>query len=146
MKVIVAGLSKTGTKSMALALRELGYNVYDYMENMEYLHNEWLTIFEKGGTAEDFRRMYKDVDAVTDIPPAFFWEEIHQAYPDAKVGNTAKTRIIRFFNSLQCSHNSLKCSTLRAVINFVDGFSANIKTAKLMNLPYEAQFYRYIFF
>ena len=31
MKIICAGLSKTGTKSLAMALRELGYgNVHDF--------------------------------------------------------------------------------------------------------------------
>jgi len=28
---------------------------------------------------------YRDVDAVTDIPPAFWFEEIFEAFPDAKV-------------------------------------------------------------
>ena len=29
--------------------------------------------------------MYNDVDAVTDLPAAIWYEEIHQAFPDAKV-------------------------------------------------------------
>ena len=29
--------------------------------------------------------MYKDVDAVVDAPAFYFWEEIHKAFPDAKV-------------------------------------------------------------
>ena len=29
--------------------------------------------------------MYKDVDAVTDVPPAFWFQEIYEAFPDAKV-------------------------------------------------------------
>nr|XP_039273077.1 uncharacterized protein LOC120347234 [Styela clava] len=29
--------------------------------------------------------MYKDVDAVTDYPAFYFWEEIHKAFPEAKV-------------------------------------------------------------
>ena len=49
MKVILAGLSKTGTKSMAAALRILGYQVYDATENFLYLGTEWLNIMKKGG-------------------------------------------------------------------------------------------------
>ena len=37
MKVIVAGFSKTGTKSMCAALRELGYKVYDVEEHFRFL-------------------------------------------------------------------------------------------------------------
>ena len=36
MKVIGAGLPKTGTTSMAAALAELGYSVHDHIEHLEY--------------------------------------------------------------------------------------------------------------
>ena len=85
MKVIVAGQSKTGTKSMAWALQQLGMNVYDAMEHYTYLQKDWEQVLTKGATIEDFRRMYQGVDAVTDIPAWYFWEELLQAYPDAKV-------------------------------------------------------------
>ena len=85
MKVIFAGLSKTGTKTMASALRILGYNCYDFMENYEHLYDDWMKLMCDGGDTEDIRRMLKDVDAVTDIPACIFWEEILKAFPDAKV-------------------------------------------------------------
>ena len=85
MKVIVAGLSKTGTKTMQAALKDLGYNVYDYMENFEYLEDDWIKICKHGGTTEDFRRMFENVDAVTDLPGCYFWDEIHKAFPESKV-------------------------------------------------------------
>ena len=85
MKVIVAGMPKTGTKSMQAALTELGYKVYDYEENYLFLGKDWRRICLDGGTTEDFRRMYEDVDAVTDVPPCYFWDEIHKAFPDSKV-------------------------------------------------------------
>ena len=90
MKVIVAGFPKTGTKSINAALTELGYNVYDYLEHYLYHYNEWKKILNGDGTIDDFRNMYKDVDAVVDIPACFYWYEIHQAFPDAKV-STFKT-------------------------------------------------------
>jgi len=85
MKVIVSGASKTGTKSMAEALRLLDFTVYDYVENYAYLNKEWLKIVREGGSVDDFRRMYEGVDAVTDSPCNHFWEEIHKAFPDAKI-------------------------------------------------------------
>ena len=85
MKVIVASMPKTGTKTLAAALRELGYNVYDVLDQWQHQTKEWEKILTDGFTSEDFRQMYKDVDAVTDMPASGLWEEIHKAFPDAKV-------------------------------------------------------------
>ena len=85
MKVIVAGHQKTGTKTLNEALTVLGYNVYDFLENYFYLRKEWREILDSGGSVELFRKMYEDVDAVCDLPCLAFWEEIHKAFPDAKV-------------------------------------------------------------
>uniref|UniRef100_H2ZE83 Sulfotransferase n=1 Tax=Ciona savignyi TaxID=51511 RepID=H2ZE83_CIOSA len=85
MKVIVAGFSKTGTKSMVAVCNELGYKTYDFIENFYYLGKDWNRLMSSGGTVEDFKRMYKDVDATVDAPSFHFWEEIHQAFPDAKI-------------------------------------------------------------
>ncbi|XP_076801702.1 uncharacterized protein LOC143446098 [Clavelina lepadiformis] len=98
MKVILAGFSKTGTKSMAVALRELGFIVYDYMDHFWYHDKEWERIFEKGATDEDFRQMYDGVDAVTGAPVFYVWEEIHHAFPDAKIVLTTK-EVERWYRS-----------------------------------------------
>ena len=85
MKVILAGISKTGTKSMVLALKGLGFNVHDYLEHYLYNRDAWLKICYDGGSIEEFREMYQGVDAVADSPAWYFWEELHLAFPDAKV-------------------------------------------------------------
>ena len=85
MKVIVAGFSKTGTKTMNSALTKLGYNVYDFMDHYYYHEKYWTKIFKDGGTIEDFREMYESVDAVVDVPAFMFWEEMSEAFPEAKV-------------------------------------------------------------
>ena len=84
----MAGYSKTGTKSMNVALTELGYKVYDFVDHFWYHGETWKKIFTSGGTTEDFKWMYDDVDAVVDAPAYLFWEEIHEAYPDAKVNTS----------------------------------------------------------
>ncbi|XP_076802192.1 uncharacterized protein LOC143446445 [Clavelina lepadiformis] len=86
MKVIIAGYGKTGTKTMVVALSELGYNVYDFLDHFWYHGDKWAKILSSsGGSIEDFKEMYQSVDAVTDAPTFLFWEEILQAFPDAKV-------------------------------------------------------------
>lgn len=75
---------------MNAALTRLGFNVYDALENMVLLQEEYGKIFHEGWSTEDFRRMYEHVDAVTDVPACYFWDEIHKAFPDAKVGRKGK--------------------------------------------------------
>ena len=92
MKVIVAGMPKTGTKTMHEALKLLGYSIYDYPENYWYLKKEWMKIFREGGTVEDFKRMYKDVDACMDVPACHYWEEIHKAFPESELSLSHMTQ------------------------------------------------------
>ena len=89
MKVICSGMPKTGTKSLAAALRILGYTVYDIEEQYLYLSNSLIEVIEKGWTTEKIKTMFKNVDAVTDMPSNILWEEIFQAFPDVKVGKSA---------------------------------------------------------
>ena len=85
MKIICAGVSHTGTKSLHEALNILGYNVYDFMDHFWEHDKYWKKIFEHGASSEDFRKMYENVDAIMDVPVFSFWEEISNAFPDAKV-------------------------------------------------------------
>ena len=84
MKIICAGLSRTGTTSLAQALRILGFTVFDWPQHMSIHGDEWFDIYHRG-KQPDFASMYKDVDATTDSPPAFWCQEIYEAFPSAKV-------------------------------------------------------------
>lgn len=84
MKFICAGLHKTGTKSIAYALRALGFTVWDFDEQLLHYADEWLDLFENDKPI-DFYSMYKDVDAIVDYPGNYFYEEIMDAFPEAKV-------------------------------------------------------------
>lgn len=63
--------------SLTLALRRLG------MRAMHYDRVRLNDILDGTNPSPDFRR-YDDVDAVTDIPSAYFWRELLEAYPEAK--------------------------------------------------------------
>jgi Sulfotransferase domain len=77
MRILGAGLSKTGTTSLADAVRLLGFTCINYDQ-------ERLTPLLLGRVrAPDFR-VYDDVDAVFDIPSAYFYRELLTAYPEAK--------------------------------------------------------------
>merc|ERR1739838_479677 len=107
MKVIVASFSKCGTKTMAAALRQLGLVVYDFLENYEFLGRHWNEILEHGGSPELFRRMYEGVDAVTDVPCCLFWEELLQAFPEAKIIYSERVTEDEWVRSIRHQHDEL---------------------------------------
>ena len=84
MKLICAGMPKTGTKSISKALRHLGFTVFDWEEQVFDFLDHWFDVYQNGATP-DVKRVYRNADAVVDIPGNFFWEEILQAFPDCKV-------------------------------------------------------------
>ena len=85
MKVVCAGLNKTGTKSLAEALRVLGYKVYDYEEQtLDYL-DHWIKVFNGDTPEATIKLVYHNADAVVDYPGLYFWEEILDAFPGTKV-------------------------------------------------------------
>ena len=70
------GLGKTGTASLAQALRILGYRTLHWAPDC------LREVFEQG-TEPDFAR-YAGWDAVTDIPAALFFREIMAAFPGCR--------------------------------------------------------------
>lgn len=84
MKVICPGYLKTGTTSLANALRILGYKTYDYFEQVEFLGDEFYDLFTKG-KVPDFKALFEDVDAITDNPGCLIFEELFECFPNAKV-------------------------------------------------------------
>ncbi|XP_022789236.1 uncharacterized protein LOC111328947 [Stylophora pistillata] len=84
MRVICAGLSKTGTKSLTKALRILGYTAYDFSDHRDFHLDEWRATYSTG-KVPDFTTMYDDVDAVAGLPASAWFQEIYEAFPDAKV-------------------------------------------------------------
>ena len=85
MKVICAGFPKTGTKSMANALRTLGYSVHDFEEHLEYNLENYVDYLEGRVGEEVFLEMYREVDAVVDMPACTLSMVIHKQFPEAKV-------------------------------------------------------------
>jgi len=106
MKIFCAGLSKTGTKSLAEALKILGFTVHDYEEHVWYHIDEYIQAIE--GKMPDFAAMYKNVDAVVDYPACSFWKEIIEKCPSAKVILTERDNVETWVDSLLLSHNVWK--------------------------------------
>ena len=94
MRLLCLGLGRTGTSSLRIALKELGYSPYHgwcLMENPPdcVLWKEALTAkYEGQGKRygrKEFDAIFYDSDTCLDIPSSLFVEELIAAYPDAKV-------------------------------------------------------------
>ncbi|KAL3954078.1 hypothetical protein ACCO45_012034 [Purpureocillium lilacinum] len=95
MRVIVCGLHRTGTMSMRLALRQLGfhdcYHMATVFENIYDDPQQWVRAYEakylgKGSFDKgDWDRLLGYSQACCDMPVALFSCELAQLYPDAKV-------------------------------------------------------------
>ncbi|KAB8265413.1 hypothetical protein BDV32DRAFT_158931 [Aspergillus pseudonomiae] len=101
MKVLALGMSRTGTMSLYVALRKLGYNCYHMAEFSLDQRNGSLGLWTRAINAKyngdgrkfsgrDHDQMLWRYDAVIDIPCILFAEELMDAYPDAQIVLTTR--------------------------------------------------------
>lgn len=86
MKIIGAGLPRTGTSSLKSALDRLGfgptYHMFELMQHPEHTER-WRPVLD--GESPDWDRVFAGYDSAVDFPAAIYWRELADAYPDAKV-------------------------------------------------------------
>src|SRR6266851_9175875 len=86
LKVIGAGFGRTGTLSIKHALEELGFGPCYHMTELfdkPGVDAQWDAIVR--GEPVDWNTVFKGYQATVDWPACTFYEELMQAYPDAKV-------------------------------------------------------------
>jgi hypothetical protein len=85
MKVIGAGLPRTATLTQKVALEMLGlgpcYHMVNILSDLS-LAPEWAAAFDGG---PDWEMIFGACQASVDWPGSFFWRELAECYPDAKV-------------------------------------------------------------
>ena len=85
MHVIGAGVGRTGTYSLKLAINRLGFGPCHHME--EVLHNRplqvdlWIAALDGH---PDWAAIYQGYESAVDWPTAGFFRELNTAYPSAK--------------------------------------------------------------
>lgn len=86
LKVIGAGWGRTGTESLKIALEQLGfdrcYHGFDLFNDGRKLQY-WKQLRVEGKT--DFDALFKGYRAAVDFPSAYYYRELLQQYPEAKV-------------------------------------------------------------
>lgn len=107
LKVLCLGLPRSATESLSHALRKLGYNGvshgFDWWlqhANCSKLYYELALLRARDRLpaphilrTEYFDRILGVYEATTDIPQAWFAEELLRAYPDAKVVLNRRTDV-----------------------------------------------------
>ena len=86
LRVIGAGLGRTGTHSLKLALeRLLGAPCYHMAE--VFTRPQDIPVWHAAAKGErvDWRALFADYVAAVDWPPAAFWPQIAEAFPDAVI-------------------------------------------------------------
>jgi hypothetical protein len=102
LKVIGAGLGRTGTMSLKLALERLGlgpcYHMAELIMNPERTP---LWIAAADGKP-DWEAVFAGYSSTTDYPACLYWRELAAAYPNAKVILTKRDRE-KWFESTQAT-------------------------------------------
>ena len=93
LKVIGAGLPRTGTLSMKAALEQLGYGRCYHMAEVFYAPwraEAWTRYFQGGPI--DWEQVFDGFGAAVDAPPCLVWKTLAERYPEAKVVLTVRDR------------------------------------------------------
>jgi hypothetical protein len=105
LRVIGPGFGRTGTLSMRTALMCLGFAPCDHMvENEE--HPERFALWDEAlrrktaGEPIDWQPLLDGFQAIVDWPGAYFWRELTDAHPEAKVLLTVRDPE-RWYDSIQ---------------------------------------------
>jgi len=85
LRIIGAGLGRTGTLSLKLALEQLGAGpCYHMLEVAGHPEHAALWLAADRGELIDWQRIFADYSAAVDWPACVFWRELLLAYPDAR--------------------------------------------------------------
>lgn len=86
LSVIGAGFGRTGTESMKLALEQLGFGPCHHMKEVIVVREQvqrWRAIAR--GETPDWEAVFAGFHSAVDWPSAFFWRELSEFYPDARI-------------------------------------------------------------
>lgn len=86
LKVIGAGLGRTGTMSLKHALERLGFGPCHHMTDLARVPARW-PLWERAfdGEPVDWEEIFQGFNSTVDMPASFFYDELAARYPEANV-------------------------------------------------------------
>lgn len=91
LKIIGSGFGRTGTKSLKIALEQLGFTPCHHMIEIRNWPGQvdfWSDI--AGRKPVDWHAVFDDFQATVDWPSCNYWRELAAAFPKAKVIHTTR--------------------------------------------------------
>jgi hypothetical protein len=86
LKVIGAGLGRTGTLSLKLALEHIGFGpCYHMSEMLSQIRSHLPLWIESAKGNPQWDTIFADYQSTTDYPGCMFWRDLVAKYPEAKV-------------------------------------------------------------
>ncbi len=85
LSVIGAGFGRTGTASMKMALELLGFGPCHHMKEVTTPQQNQYWLAAAMGQVMEWDRVFDGYGSCIDWPAAFFWRELSEYYPDAKI-------------------------------------------------------------
>jgi hypothetical protein len=91
LKVIGAGMGRTGTMSLKLALERIGMGPCYHGSDLVSKPQHW-PLWQQAinGQLSDFDEIFRDYGSVADAPGWYFFRQLSNRYPDAKVVLTVR--------------------------------------------------------
>lgn len=85
VQIVCVGLMRTGLRSVRRALQALGYDkIYDQEDIMDSFDG-WDKVLRHTHTPQTFKDIFHGAQVAIGMPTFCFWEDILQAYPNARV-------------------------------------------------------------
>ena len=86
LKIIGAGFGRTGTLSMKSALEQLGFGPCHHMMEV-FGKPDHIALWQEAadGKPVDWETVFSGYQSAVDWPVCYFWRELSQLYPEAKV-------------------------------------------------------------
>lgn len=87
LKIIGAGVGRTGTHSLKLALEELGFGKCYHMDELIAYNpqNVKYWVDARAGKTVNWEELFDGFQSAVDIPTFYFYKEFMKLYPEAKV-------------------------------------------------------------
>jgi hypothetical protein len=126
MKVIGSGFGRTGTLSTKKALEELGFGPCYHMEEVLRHRGHVGTWHDIGrGRPVDWRRLFAGFESAVDFPASVVYQELMEAFPDAKVVHTVRDPQRWYDSTLETIYQgrTLVPTWLRRLVPFTGRFA-----------------------
>lgn len=138
LEVIGAGLMRTGTNSLQVALERLlngkCYHMYVVIQENPSDANFWIKACTEPTSDEEWLRFLASYKAAVDFPPVAFYERFVQLYPNAKVILTVRDPDKWFTSVSQTIAVAVQKSFFSSIIIY---FSKRWKFLKMVDLLFK---------